>query len=386
MKKILYIRIDNTPVPQVLKDEIEEFDCRQINDFCSFVGYAIIEDLKNNAGTPYYRLIRPVGLLLMNFKTENVGLFDAIISQWANIFGDILHKGVSENVSYAIRFPQEYIDWLCQNEDDHFSYIVNNLKKNNAIISLDAHGLMEDVISVLRLKIERYLQTNNNEFDYIVFSNPHIGNGSEIVKRLKDVFGNFHFLKLEQCEQIFEYEKYRGHEYVDLGLPSGLKWATCNVGASKPSEHGDYYAWGEISTKASYDEDNCETYGKELDDISGKSFYDAARANWGGIWRMPTVADFQELLDVCTWKWTSQNSHNGYFVKGPNGRTIFLPATGQRYETSLNSADELGYYWSASPYESYSCWYAYSLYLSDHDLSVEEYGREGGHSVRPVAE
>lgn len=207
MKKILYIRIDNTPVPQVLRDDIEKFDCRQINDFCSFISYAIIENLKNSDGTPYYRLIKPVGQLLMNFKIENAELFDTIISQWADILGDILHKGVSENDFYAIRFPQEYIDWLCQNEDLHYSYIGNNLKKNGSIVTLDAKGLEEDVISVLRLKIERYLHTNKDANEYVVFSNKCIDDSSFVIKHDK-IINNFHFLSLSQWESCLLKEQH----------------------------------------------------------------------------------------------------------------------------------------------------------------------------------
>ncbi len=80
--------------------------------------------------------------------------------------------------------------------------------------------------------------------------------------------------------------KPEGHEYVDLGL--SVKWATCNVGATKPEEYGNYYAWGETATKSEYTEDNSLTYGKQMRDISGNAQYDAATANWGGTWRMPT--------------------------------------------------------------------------------------------------
>ena len=119
---------------------------------------------------------------------------------------------------------------------------------------------------------------------------------------------------LEQIEELKEKETGKpasqpkektikdGHEYVDLGLPSGLKWATCNVGASKPEDFGNYYAWGETSPKDEYTEDNCSTYEKQINDISGNAQYDAARANWGGKWRLPTKSEMQELRYKCTWE------------------------------------------------------------------------------------
>ena len=94
-----------------------------------------------------------------------------------------------------------------------------------------------------------------------------------------------------------------GYEWVDLGL--SVRWATCNVGASVPSGYGDYYAWGEIETKTEYTEETSLTYGVELGDISGNSQYDAATANWGEGWRMPTEHEFEELFDECDWEWTS---------------------------------------------------------------------------------
>ena len=108
--------------------------------------------------------------------------------------------------------------------------------------------------------------------------------------------------------------KHKGHDWVDLGLPSGLKWATCNVGASSPSDYGDYFAWGEISTKSSYDDNNSTTFLKEIGDIAGNPTYDVARAKWRGSWRLPTEKEFQELIENCTWEWTTQDGVNGFRV------------------------------------------------------------------------
>ena len=131
-----------------------------------------------------------------------------------------------------------------------------------------------------------------------------------------------------------------GHQYVDLGLPSGLLWATCNVGADSPSDCGDYFAWGETTPKSSYTKENSMTFGKILSDICGDSRYDAARANWGGDWRMPTKAQFQELRNHCVWTWTRQDGHEGYLVtSAKNGNSIFLPAGG-RIESSSNGLEE----------------------------------------------
>lgn len=176
-----------------------------------------------------------------------------------------------------------------------------------------------------------------------------------------------------------------GHVWIDLGLPSGLKWATCNVGANSPEGYGNYYAWGETSTKSSYTEANSTTYGKDMSDIGGNANYDVARKLWGGTWRLPTKAEFEELLDEdnCTREWTTQSGVNGYKVTSKiNGASIFMPAAGGRSGTSLNYAGSICYYWSSTPLESNTN-YAYDLRFSS---STNRSYRYYGLSVRPVCE
>ena len=168
-----------------------------------------------------------------------------------------------------------------------------------------------------------------------------------------------------------------------MGL--SVKWATCNVGASSPSGYGNYYAWGETSTKSTYTEENSKTYNKNIGDIAGNPSYDVARANWGGTWRLPTKAEMQELVDKCTWTWTIQGGHNGYRVTGPNGNSIFLPATGFRSGKSLDLDDSDGCYHSSTPYES-NTFSAYSLWFDDSDREEDWDDRIYGRTVRPVAE
>lgn len=153
-----------------------------------------------------------------------------------------------------------------------------------------------------------------------------------------------------------------GHGYVDLGLPSGLKWATCNVGASSPEEYGGYFAWGEIDTKISYTEDNSVTYGRTISDLQSQEYidgygyltpsHDAARANLGGNWRMPTLGEIEELTDNCTWTWITLNGVSGYKVASKtNSNSIFLPAAGIRNGTSLQEDGRQLNYWSSKSHE-----------------------------------
>ena len=186
-----------------------------------------------------------------------------------------------------------------------------------------------------------------------------------------------------------------GHERVDLGL--SVKWATCNVGASSPSDYGGYFAWGETSTKSSYDWSNCFDCLDSTGDswgtyklggqtrITPTSGHDTARENWGGTWRMPTDAENDELCKKCKWTWTSKNGHNGYTVTGPNGNSIFLPAAGFRRGASSYGVGEGGVYWSSTLSSSYSDNARY-LYFDSSGHNTLNYYRRNGQSVRPVTE
>ncbi|MBR2476436.1 MAG: hypothetical protein IKB57_07920 [Bacteroidaceae bacterium] len=176
--------------------------------------------------------------------------------------------------------------------------------------------------------------------------------------------------------------KINGHEYVDLGL--SVKWATCNVGAYTPENPGKYYAWGETTTKSSYTSSNSRIYGVSMGDISGNPNYDVVRATWGGTWRLPTSEEFEELIQCCTWTWTTENGTKGYKVTSRrNGNSIFLPAAGYRYDSSLYDAGSYGGYWTPSPYGSSA---AFGLYFDSSGFRVDCFNRYCGHSVRAVSE
>ena len=194
-----------------------------------------------------------------------------------------------------------------------------------------------------------------------------------------------------------------GYEYVDLGL--SVKWATCNVGASNPEEYGDYFAWGETEPKDYYFWSMykwCNGSNNTLTKYNTSSSYgsvdnktqlelsdDAARANWGGSWRMPTDAELTELREQCTWTWTTQNGVNGYKVaskkSGYTNKFIFLPAAGCRFDSSLDYAGSRGYYWSSSLYTDYP-YYAYGLYFHSDSVYRYDNSRYYGRSVRPVCQ
>ncbi len=196
-----------------------------------------------------------------------------------------------------------------------------------------------------------------------------------------------------------------GHEWVDLGLPSGTKWATCNVGASTPESYGDYFAWGEIEKKDIYNI-NTYKYGfsyNQLTKYCTDTLYgldgfadnqtilkltdDAAHAAWGGNWRMPTAAEWKELYQYCEWIWITLNGINGYKVKSKiNGNSIFLLATGFYFNGSLYGAGNCANYWSSSIDTEYPFGAACIGFEADSVIIGESWYRFWGYSVRPVCE
>lgn len=206
-KKTLFIQIDNTPAPVEAENDYIPLDCKQINDFCSFVGDALIGDLKDCNGTPLYRLINPAGRLLSDFEKVDKANYDLIIAQWLDVLDVILHKGVTQcDEQFTIRFPQQYTDWLLCNENDYYVEIGKSLLANDGNVYLDADGISEDIISALQMKINRFLNGNKDIIKYIVFSNERIGNSSNVVKCLKRIFDNYAFLRLEQWRRILSEE------------------------------------------------------------------------------------------------------------------------------------------------------------------------------------
>lgn len=171
-----------------------------------------------------------------------------------------------------------------------------------------------------------------------------------------------------------------GHGYVDLGL--SVKWATCNVGASAPEYDGNYYAWGEVSTKYNYSWDNYTYKNTNIGSNIMGTYYDVAHVKWGGNWRAPSKAECEELVNRCLWTWTTKSGHKGYKVRGPNGNSIFLPAAGYYIGTSINYAGA-GSYWSSTVYNDY---YSYGIYFFSSKRNVDNGSRGLGQSVRAVIE
>ena len=199
-------------------------------------------------------------------------------------------------------------------------------------------------------------------------------------------------------------------DWVDLGLPSGTLWATRNIGAASPEDYGDYFAWGETSPKALYNWENYKWWNEgthaQGNRHSGHTKYvteseiglcgfvddkaeleladDAAAANWGGGARMPSLAQLEELVDKCTWRWERRNGVDGQLVTGPNGNSIFLPATGYSEDGSIYGVDYRGYYWSRALHVGRSSYAYYLCFDSDSVDWSYHCHRFVGHAVRAV--
>ena len=176
---------------------------------------------------------------------------------------------------------------------------------------------------------------------------------------------------------------------IDLGLPSGIKWACCNVGADKPEGYGGYYAWGETEEKDFYSWstyihcDGAENTCNNLYDIEGTQ-YDVAHVKWGGLWLMPSRYQIDELFDDCTHSWITFNGVKGRLFVGTNGNKIFLPAAGSRWDDVLTLTDICAFYWTSSQM-MYDTDIAASFYF-DYSLAYSSYinARFQGLPVRPI--
>lgn len=180
-----------------------------------------------------------------------------------------------------------------------------------------------------------------------------------------------------------------GHKWVDLGLPSGTKWATCNLGAASSENHGEFYAWAEITTITDKTSAKNKARGKWMSGIGGSTTYDAATAIWGEGWKIPTKTDFQELMEHCSWEWTSLGRIKGCKVTSKiNGNYIFLPASGMIYSTSsyifpddLNKSTK---YWASTPSRDENYINADALLISEKYVGTSVTDRKDGFPIRPV--
>ena len=315
---------------------------------------------------------------------------------FSNVQADI--NGVIERIgetivfqNCAITYPEDaYI------EHEEYGYYVaygNGSRANHIIISRGDDGLKGDVngdgevnIADVNAVISTILRGDNSMASDV--------NGDTEVN-IADVNAVISIILNPSSEQP-------DHEWVDLGLHSGTLWAKCNIGANSPEEYGDYFAWGETNPKETYTWGNYKWCNGDLFSMTkycresengyegftdGKGELDpeddAAHANWGSTWRMPTIEQEQELVNECTWEWTTVNGVSGRLFTGPNGNTMFLPAAGVRFGTTLNGAETVARYLSRSLHDEFS-FHAFHLYFDSGSIHKGYDYRYNGCTVRPV--
>ncbi len=292
-----------------------------------------------------------------------------------------------------------------------------------ASLALAAFVVVNMCVKTSDGKVEKYDDENETEvFDEVADESLIQEAGDEVESKYNDDENETDENNEESVEipsQVIDGVTVNGmkgkYTYVDLGLPSGTKWATYNVGATKPTEYGDHFAWGETKPKEDYTDltykwctigihgyiehfikYNTDSNHGNVDNMTVLEAYDdAATKNWGSAWRMPTAAEIEELVKNCEWK--RVDNFNNSDVEGQlgtskmNGAIIFLPAAGHRLETNLNDEGANGYYWSsqlggADPKYASSPFIAHSLHfrIADGDINTDDSERQDGQSVRAV--
>ena len=299
----------------------------------------------------------------------------------------------------TLHVPVGCIDAYTAKGWDRFAHIIDDLP-NEAIVLGDVNGDGEVNVTDVALIVENIMGQHNSSF---MAANADVnGDGSITVT---DVAGVVNIILdgndgnkggIGDTSNAYISCPNDNHPHmIDLGLPSGTKWACCNVDDNhsyqKPTNFGSYYAWGEVKGGKDYyywntythcdgSSSTCHDLGK---DIAGTK-YDVAHVQWGGSWVMPSYDQILELLENCTYTWTSKNGVNGCQFSGPSGGSIFLPAAGYRNNESLNNAGSYGNYWSSTQFSSYSD-NAYDLYFYSGFAYWDYLYRSYGHTVRPVS-
>lgn len=181
---------------------------------------------------------------------------------------------------------------------------------------------------------------------------------------------------IENVQEITNHEQLIG---IDLGLPSGTIWANMNVGANSISDFGDLFSWGESDTKKSY---TVYDYVNETKNQTLQGRHDAAYTILGLEWHTPSVSDFNELIENCNWRWTTLDGHNGYEIKGHNGNSIFLPASGWIHTDSVEYRNEYGYYWTS---DKVNDTFAKGLLFSKSEKKIGNGYLYYGRNIRPIS-
>lgn len=390
-----------------------DFGCYWSSSVCSFYSNHAYNMNIGGAGISFFRDIRSTGLTVRPVSGPSIervviiegkegGSIDININGESSPTG-LCAKGEMATVTATPKYGYEFIGWFVVDNPTPISTDTVYTFTVNDNVELIAEFEKLAVISINSKGNGSVSFENSTETTMIVKPNtpvtivacPEEGfafQGWYVDGKSVSTDANYTFIVSEDIAlvAIFIDED----SLVDLGLPSGVKWATRNVGATFPEEYGDYFAWGETSVKPGYGPASSVTHNLSKSELESRGIidadgnltaaYDAATVNWGDNWRMPTSDEVNELISECTWNWTTQNGVHGYKVTGRNGNYIFLPAAGSYSGSMFYGADTDGYYWSATPYYYNNTHAFYLIFNSGRYYKNDNY-RYGGKSVRPVA-
>lgn len=340
--------------------------------------------------------VSTAGVHTQNLKTVNdcdsiVTLNLTVNQPAATVFNETICRG-------AIYDQHNFSVSTAEIEGNSYSTTQNWETVNgcDSIVTLNL-TILEPKATMINASIERGLTYNENGFDiptallpdevYTESRTEKTTNGCDSVVTLHLTLQNSH----------------NGHDFVDLGLPSGTLWATCNIGATTPEDYGNHFMWGYPTNSNSsdcswtgytrfgtYNESNTPTFGfDKYNGQDGKTTLelldDAANADWNGYWRIPTAKQMQELVDECEWNWTTQEGVYGCVVTGKNGKSIFLPAAGYRQDNEFKQQGEYATYQTSTLSRTNECRFAVSMYFTSSVPNISEnYSRFYGRSVRAV--
>lgn len=310
-------------------------------------------------------------------------------------FRENLKKAIAESVNVIVIVHKGCFDEI--RDEDYFVFELleaRKLKKNMVfclfdITEIDAAKLPDELQFIQYEKHVPYDHDYANAFYKKVYSN--------LVKRmtLKTIVVTFLFCLIIVSAGVFMFHKRNpifptqkekncfDTSVVDLGLPSGTLWATCNLGTNNPSDFGSYYMWGSVDTVGRRHHKDIGYFISSLN-IIGTS-YDAASLSLGRHWRLPSEIQIVELIDNCKWLWTNIEGKNGYEITGPNGRTLFLPVAGCVLLEGYKNGNQFGYYWIGERHSTDSkC--AKELVIGLNQVNVESGKQYVGRSIRPIYE
>ena len=268
------------------------------------------------------------------------------------------------------------VDYTCESVTVIYTKVeLESGSTSNVLGDVDGDGTVS--VTDVAWIVNHILGVNDNNF---IAANADINGDGEI--DINDVMATVSIILKGEVVNICPDDNHP--HMIDLGLPSGTKWACCNVGAEKPEDYGGYYAWGETEEKDNYswgtyihcdgDENTCNN----LYDIAGTQF-DVAHLKWGGSWMMPSRYQTDELFNYCTHTWTTINGVYGRLFTGTNNNNIFIPAAGYRADDTLVLNDICGFYWTSSQLQTdmniavsfyFDYNYTYSSYINSRNLGL----------------